>query len=254
MVLVRVFGKSTLFTWFMWSLIFSVTGPFGTFLYLPIYWQMVFWITLTTLIIICLKLTDYTLNSLLKIKGMLLLQVGSVSATSAIVFSGMVLMPSALRLNSVFVEWGRTPLFGSILFCSAIIKGTGEYAEKFWTSRDLILEVPRLLERLDTTDTTIMSISARDHQVEITCPSGQHALRIRFADAVQETAPVKGYVIHRSHRVAEEAIENIFERQTRYLVRLRNGAELPISSAGRKTLNEAGVFGKYLAGVHHAVA
>ena len=120
--------------------------------------------------------------------------------------------------------------------------------------RDLILEVPRLLERLDTTDTTIMCISARDHQVEITCPSGQHALRIRFADAVQEAAPVKGYVTHRSHWVAEEAIENIFERQTRYMVRLRNGAELPISSAGRKTLNEAGVFEKYLAGVHHAVA
>ena len=61
-------------------------------------------------------------------------------------------------------------------------------------------------------------------------------------------------MIHRSHWVAEEAIENIFERQTRYMVRLRNGAELPISSAGRKTLNEAGVFDKYLAGVHHAVA
>ena len=97
---------------------FSVTGPFGTFLYLLIYWQMVFWITLTTLIIVCIKLTDYTLNSLLKIKGMLLLQVGSVSATSAIVFSGMVLMPSALRLNSVFVEWGRTPLFGYFLLLS----------------------------------------------------------------------------------------------------------------------------------------
>ena len=69
---------------------------------------------------------------------------------------------------------------------------------------------PKLLARLPLDKRgTLISLSAADHYVEVVTTKGSCLILMRLADAVAETAPVEGSMIHRSHWVANAAIARI---------------------------------------------
>ena len=57
-----------------------------------------------------------------------------------------------------------------------------------------------------------------------------HALvLVRFADAVAETAPEAGMQVHRSHWVADRAVERLLSQDGRLSLLLVNGRRIPVS-------------------------
>ena len=69
---------------------------------------------------------------------------------------------------------------------------------------------PKLMARLPLEKRAkLISLSAADHYVEVVTTKGSSLILLRLADAVAETTPIKGRMIHRSHWVADTAIVRV---------------------------------------------
>ncbi|WP_323763656.1 LytTR family DNA-binding domain-containing protein [Marinovum sp.] len=99
--------------------------------------------------------------------------------------------------------------------------------------------LPRLVQRLDRPRATIYRLSANDHLTDVATDQGLEQIRMRFADAVEEMAPLAGCHVHRSHWVPLEAVETVQRRGGKVLVTLVNGDELPVSRTYRPRLEAA---------------
>ncbi len=72
------------------------------------------------------------------------------------------------------------------------------------------LAQPKLMARLPLEKRgDLISLSAADHYVEVVTTKGSSLILMRLADAVTETAPLEGRMIHRSHWVANTAIARV---------------------------------------------
>jgi len=68
----------------------------------------------------------------------------------------------------------------------------------------------RLLQRLEMEQAgVLLSISVRDHYVDVQTSRGVSSLLMWLSDAMLETDPVEGGQIHRSHWVAWEAVQGV---------------------------------------------
>ena len=94
-------------------------------------------------------------------------------------------------------------------------------------------ERPALFDRLQTHSQAqaILSLSAKDHYVEVTTDLGPELCLLRLRDAIAEVQPLDGFQIHRSHWVAEHAVEQIVKQTGSVTVQLTNGDSLPISQS-----------------------
>lgn len=110
----------------------------------------------------------------------------------------------------------------------------------FW--RRLPQQQPRLARRLpDDFAGEVLRITVRDHFVDVVTTAGTHSIRLRFADAVEETEPLEGFCTHRSHWVARRAVEGVEREDGRISLRLKNGDMVPVSRGFRPALEEAGL-------------
>ena len=102
---------------------------------------------------------------------------------------------------------------------------------------------PRLSDRLpdEFQAADIFRLSGRDHHVEVVTSVGTVTIRKRFADAIQEMDPVKGYCAHRSHWVAKEAIIRVEREKAKIFLCLVNGDRVPVSRKYKPGLEEAGI-------------
>lgn len=99
--------------------------------------------------------------------------------------------------------------------------------------------LPRLLDRLpEELQGDLLSISVRDHYVDIRTCSGEASILLRLSDAIAETEGVDGAQIHRSHWVAWDAVEGAEKAATRLILRLRDGTQLPVSKTYRALVEE----------------
>jgi DNA-binding LytR/AlgR family response regulator len=100
--------------------------------------------------------------------------------------------------------------------------------------------LPAILARLPLAKRgELISLSASDHYVEVVTVNGTYLVLARLADAVAETAPTNGRMIHRSHWVANSGIVSLDGAIGNAKLRLTDGRTLPVSRA--KT-NEIRVF------------
>lgn len=89
---------------------------------------------------------------------------------------------------------------------------------------------PPLIDRLpDAARGPILSISGSDHYVEVRTERGSAAVLLRFSDALREIGPVPGERVHRSHWVADAAVDSLRRDGQRHFVVLKTGDELPVS-------------------------
>ncbi len=101
---------------------------------------------------------------------------------------------------------------------------------------------PRLERRLpDGFSGEVLRLTVEDHSVCVVTTEGSHVIRMRFSDAIDEMEPVPGYCTHRSHWVAEAAIESVERQSGRISLRLLNGDMVPVSRKYRPALEEAGI-------------
>ncbi|MCZ4352102.1 LytTR family DNA-binding domain-containing protein [Roseovarius aestuarii] len=102
---------------------------------------------------------------------------------------------------------------------------------------------PRLLQRLPAElRGEVLRLSTSGHFTEVVTTQGTHTLRLRMADAIGETDPVVGLSTHRSHWVAEAAIQGV-ERENphRIFLVLANEDRVPVSRSYRPELAARGL-------------
>ena len=102
-------------------------------------------------------------------------------------------------------------------------------------------ELPPLVQRLDPAIRgTLVSITGRDHYVDVRTVAGQGSLLMRFSDAIREAAPQDGAQVHRSHWVAWDAVSGVERDAGRLYLRLGE-ARVPVSRANRVLLAKRGM-------------
>jgi DNA-binding LytR/AlgR family response regulator len=100
---------------------------------------------------------------------------------------------------------------------------------------------PPILRRLPPARRgALLRLSMQDHYVEIVTDRGAGLALMRLSDAIAETAPEPGRQVHRSHWVAARAVAGARREGGRPLLRLRDGAEIPVSRSRAPALREAG--------------
>ncbi|TCT35265.1 LytTR family DNA-binding domain-containing protein [Martelella mediterranea] len=105
-----------------------------------------------------------------------------------------------------------------------------------------LLSTPRLVARLPLQKRgRLLSVSVSDHYVDVVTSAGREMLLMRLKDAIDETAPVEGLRIHRSHWVALEAVAEVAREDGRIVVVTSAGARLPVSRTYLPALREAGL-------------
>lgn len=102
--------------------------------------------------------------------------------------------------------------------------------------------LPRLIGRLPVeVQAPLISISVRDHYIDVTTRRGQASLLLRLSDAVAETDADDGVQVHRSHWVAWDAIRAVEHKGTRMVLQLDSGVEVPVSRTYRTSVEERGI-------------
>ena len=101
---------------------------------------------------------------------------------------------------------------------------------------------PRLLQRIEADlRGPLMSISVRDHYVDVRTATGKASLLMRLSDAIAETEGVEGAQVHRSHWVAWDAVQGVDRRGSNLVLRMADGAVIPVSRNHREKLEERGL-------------
>jgi hypothetical protein len=102
-------------------------------------------------------------------------------------------------------------------------------------------DMPRVVARLEPhLHGALLSLTGRDHYVDVRTTAGTGAILMRFSDAMAEVAPVEGAQIHRSHWVAWAAIEGIARDGGKPVV-VTGTERLPVSRRYRQALVDRGL-------------
>ena len=102
----------------------------------------------------------------------------------------------------------------------------------------------RFLERLPfkLRGAALYAVEAEDHYLRLHTDRGSDLILMRLSDAVAELEGLEGAQTHRSWWVAKDAVVAADRGDGRAVLKLKNGAEAPVSRTYAKALREAGWF------------
>ena len=86
----------------------------------------------------------------------------------------------------------------------------------------------------------LLYLSMEDHYLRVVTREGNALILLRMRDALTELEDYPGFQVHRSHWVAEGAIEGVKRDGRRYLLTLRDGRDIPVSRSYIDTLRTRG--------------
>ena len=86
----------------------------------------------------------------------------------------------------------------------------------------------------------LQHLRMQDHYIEVHTDEGMEMVLLRFRDALREVEGVEGMQVHRSHWVAQAAVEGVERRDGRIRLRLVNGARVPVSRSFAPALRARG--------------
>lgn len=84
----------------------------------------------------------------------------------------------------------------------------------------------------------LIALSAQDHYVKITTLNGECLARLTMKAAISLASDIDGLRVHRSHWVSKAEIVLLEKRAERYILSLRNGAQVPVSKAQVPAIRE----------------
>jgi|GEM_PF-1430557 len=104
---------------------------------------------------------------------------------------------------------------------------------------------PRLQARLPAhlRDGQIYVLEAEEHYTNIYTSKGKFLLLIRFSDAIAEMTPQQGLQVHRSFWVSRHAVDHLLRVDRRWVLRLVDGMEIPVSRSYLIPVQSAGLTG-----------
>ncbi|HEY3799378.1 MAG TPA: LytTR family DNA-binding domain-containing protein [Caulobacteraceae bacterium] len=98
----------------------------------------------------------------------------------------------------------------------------------------------RLPARLQGAD--LYAVEAEDHYLRLHTSAGQDLILMRLGDAVAELEGLEGAQTHRSWWVAKAAVASAERFEGRATLKLKDGAEVPVSRGFARALRQAGWF------------
>lgn len=101
---------------------------------------------------------------------------------------------------------------------------------------------PAITDRLPVRLRTarIYAVSAEDHYLRVHTSAGEELILMRLGDAIRELEGIEGLQTHRSWWVAREGLAETERANGKLVLRLKSGAEAPVSRTYRKSIQNAG--------------
>ncbi len=101
---------------------------------------------------------------------------------------------------------------------------------------------PAITERLPVRLRTarIYAVSAEDHYLRVHTSAGEELILMRLGDAIRELEGIEGLQTHRSWWVAREGLAETERVNGKLVLKLKSGAEAPVSRTYRKSIQNAG--------------
>lgn len=232
--------------WAILIVVLTVAGPFGTYETVTLGWRLVYW----TLVVLTSAILGYqctyisralTSRSHPLIKDLVTTAFMILAFTPVSLFLTNAIVVPAVNSGPTLLEMAG--YVAAIAFCiltgRRLIPGL---EEQNYLPRSHDSNQPRLLRRLPASSRfAVLRITSQGHFVDVVTDRGTNRLRMRLADAVDEMDGVAGFLTHRSHWVAQTAINKVEKDQGRFQLRLTNGDAVPVSRTYKSELERAGV-------------
>lgn len=244
--------SASLVVWTTLSLWLGLSGPFGTYEALSFGLRMLYWAGAIGVGMVvgsgARAFVDVVLGQP-DFRKAALLSAGLSSAISTPI----------LFFFSVYMLRGKTPYVPSFLevlvFVFSISLGVATFRKMIAVRKDEALvmadtadltplsnPMPRLLLRVEPSlRGDMISISVRDHYVDVLTTEGQSSLLLRLSDAIAEVADVDGGQVHRSHWVAWSAVQGVEREGHKLYLRMPYGTRLPVSRNHRDKVEARGL-------------
>jgi DNA-binding LytR/AlgR family response regulator len=240
-------GPRALAVWAGLTMLLTVGGPLGTLQSADFEQRMLFWAAIVICMISLSSLATDVMGRLMgeePRKRDLIVAAAVVALVLTVPISAFAAGHSGFSVGIVTSHIGETMAF---LFLTALALTSIRHLDL--SPRADVLpqpageapEIPRVIARLEPhLQGRLLSLTGRDHYVDVRTTAGMTTILMRFSDAMAEVAPVEGAQIHRSHWVAWAAIDGI-EREGGKLVVVTGDEKLPVSRSYRYALAERGL-------------
>jgi hypothetical protein len=228
------------------GVIFAWFGVYETY-QIPMPERVAYWTGLMALgVISSIVVTPLVFNKWLP-RAHLAVQIAVVSAiVSAPITIGLIILES-IDGSLLPVEWWFGQ-YGYVIVVSALLT-TGAWAVDRLMQKPLApppaapgAGPPAFTERLPVRlrSAELYAIESEDHYLRVHTSAGQELILMRLADAVRELAGVEGLQTHRSWWVARQGLADVVKGDGKLLLKLKSGAEAPVSRTYAKAVKEAG--------------
>ncbi|MFZ5721513.1 MAG: LytTR family DNA-binding domain-containing protein [Pseudomonadota bacterium] len=165
------------------------------------------------------------------------------SLLMSVPFTLVVWVASRVILDSRIPVEALPFLFGPVLLVSMAITSLNILIESRRVAGDAgQAPPPRFLERLPLKlrGADVWAVEAEDHYLRLHTSKGQDLILMRLADAVSELDGIEGMQVHRSWWVARDAIADARRGDGRATLKLKDGAEVPVSRTYAGQLRDRG--------------
>lgn len=256
----RFFGSSRFWaTIVIVSIVFTVVGPFGTGASMPFLRRLAFWLFLQ---VTAFSIASFVIVLALAVLGrsgkhrLPIMMVGAIIAALPIGLAVEVLQAGftgqSIAVGST-IEQIKISLLLSPLLCALTYLTMSPPASEMQSDQQMdwgheskpsAVSQPEpssqagaehpadapILSRLKPQNRgRLLRLAVQDHYTEVVTSRGKELILLRFSDALNETSPVAGQRIHRSHWVADDHIEHLKRANNRLMVVTKTGEELPVS-------------------------
>lgn len=225
--------------WLFLSLMVTLAGPFGTFDGLSFTLRSSYWATVVGSALSMALILRAALSRLLPVTWSRTVHDGVLLVAFAVIYSPLLHVFStafAVHLGQHIRSFPLTVL--ELTGLVAVTTGGVIVARMvFWRDPVPPLEPTAaglLSARLPAqVQGTVLTVSGRDHYVDVTTTRGNATILMRFSDALRELDESDGSQVHRSHWVADEHVRTLMRDGTRWVVVLRDGTQVPVSRSFR---------------------
>lgn len=170
----------------------------------------------------------------------------AVGVSVPVTASLMLIQHFALGQTLALTDW---PLqFVYVLAVSVVITAGFAFAEIFQKTiatsatpapgRSAPAIVDRLPVRLRSAE--IYAVSSEDHYLRVHTSAGEELILLRLSDALRELDGIEGLQTHRSWWVARDGLAETQRANGKLVLKLKSGAEAPVSRTYRKSVQNAG--------------
>ena len=232
--------------WIILAVVLTVAGPFGTYSVLDVGTRLLFWMLVVPISGLIGFQVVFHVRALWP--GQHPLSADGVASVGIVALFTPVLYPLTHALVVVpGAEGPSFPLLAMYVFIVSIGILTTRRLIPGIEARNYLpkthdINRPRLLRRVPQLgEAQVIRITSQGHFVDIVTDRGTERIRMRLSDAVGEMDGVAGHLVHRSHWVAEAAIEGCETAEGRVQLRLSNGDVVPVSRTYKTNLESAGV-------------